>query len=138
MLLVFFFLSGFSFTWHSRFTGQQGKGEAIFNSSLPFPPTSRTLIYTLAGRLLQRAHLCTWLAGLKPGTFGWVILNSINSHTFIISDLISPPFRCLASFSWKSVRVFQVDEIFNRLRTTILLLGIMNCYAKISVFNKKD
>ena len=30
MILIIFFLSGFSFPWHSRFTGQQGKGEAIF------------------------------------------------------------------------------------------------------------
>ena len=29
---------------HSRFTGQQGKGEGMyFNSSVPFPPASQTL-----------------------------------------------------------------------------------------------
>ena len=34
--------------------------------------TRFTDTYTLAGRLLQRSHLCTYLAaGLKPGTFGF-------------------------------------------------------------------
>ena len=65
-----FFLSGFSFTWHSRFIRQQGKGEAILNFSRPLPPSSQIL--TLAGRLLQRAHLCKWLvAERKLVTFGF-------------------------------------------------------------------
>ena len=34
--------------------------------------TRFTDTYPLAGRLLQRSHLCTYLAaGLKPGTFGF-------------------------------------------------------------------
>ena len=47
LVIVFFFF--FFSIWvffheHSRFTGQQGKGEGyLFNSSLPLPPASQTL-----------------------------------------------------------------------------------------------
>ena len=44
------FPSGFSFTWQSqitgeqgRITGQHGKGDARFKSSQPLPPASQTL-----------------------------------------------------------------------------------------------
>ena len=49
------FYLGF-FNKHSRFIGQPGKGEAIFLTPLYcFYPLHRHF----AGRLLQRAHLCT-------------------------------------------------------------------------------
>ena len=49
-----------------RTSGEEGR--CVFNCSLPLPPTSRTL----AGWLLQRAHLCTQPAGrLELGTFGF-------------------------------------------------------------------
>ena len=54
----FFFCLGFlsrTFTIHR--TGGEGVGY-LFNSSLPLPTASQTL-KTLAGRLLQRAHLYT-------------------------------------------------------------------------------
>ena len=65
----FFFYLGFlspSFTNHIT-AGE--RGGHFFNSSLPLPPTTQA---TLAGRLLQGAHLCTWLAtGLEPAIFGF-------------------------------------------------------------------
>ena len=49
------FYLGF-FSKHSRFTGQPGKGEAIFLTPLHyFYPLHRHF----AGRLVQRAHFCT-------------------------------------------------------------------------------
>ena len=43
---------------HSRITGLQGKGEGIsLTPHYHFHPLHRHLV--LAGRLLQRAHLCT-------------------------------------------------------------------------------
>ena len=45
-MIFFFFSIWVFFHEHSRFTGQQGKGEGyLFNSSLPLPPASQTLRY---------------------------------------------------------------------------------------------
>ena len=54
-ILVCFFLSGFSFTNIHDSRDSRGRGGYLFNSSLPLPPATQTL----AGRLLQKAHLCT-------------------------------------------------------------------------------
>ena len=63
-ILCFFFF----FHDHSRITGLQRKREGI--SLAPQYDFNRfTDTYTLAGRLLQRAYLCTQIAaGLEPGT----------------------------------------------------------------------
>ena len=47
------------FPKHSQFPGQQGKGEAISNSSLPLPPSSQTLRHQQADycRELTSAHI---------------------------------------------------------------------------------
>ena len=61
----------FYFHDHSRITEMQGKGEGI--SLIPhyhFHQLHGHLDMTLARRLLQRAHLCTYLAA-EPGTFGF-------------------------------------------------------------------
>ena len=54
------------FQEHSRITGVQGKGEGI--SLTPHSHFTRFRdTWPLAGRLLQRAHLCTYLVtGLEP------------------------------------------------------------------------
>ena len=62
---VLFFPSGFSFMniYHSR--DSRGRGKYFLNSSLHFTDA-------LSGRLLERAHLSTKLAGgLKLETFGF-------------------------------------------------------------------
>ena len=53
----FFFSIWVFFHEHSRFTGQQGKGEGIYLTPL-YHFHRFTDTQTLAGRLLQRAHLC--------------------------------------------------------------------------------
>ena len=64
--LVFFFLSGFSFTnIHDSQDSRGRKGGGISLTPLYY-------FHPLYSRLLQRAHLCTWLAaGLEPGTFSF-------------------------------------------------------------------
>ena len=57
-IYIFFFSIWVFFHEHSRITGLQGKGEGI--SLTPHSTSTRfTDTWTLAGRLLQRAHLCT-------------------------------------------------------------------------------
>ena len=67
----YFFYLGFLSQPFTNYRIAGEGGEHLFNSSLPFLRISQTL-KTLAGRLLQRAQLCTWVAaGLVPGTFGF-------------------------------------------------------------------
>ena len=71
---------------HSRFTGQQGKGEAI---SLTTTSNCLADTYKLARQLLQEVHLCKWLpAGLELETFGFRVQDTnhqgTHSQNFII------------------------------------------------------
>ena len=68
---LFFFLSGFSLTYIHNSQDSRGRGKvSIYFLSTTF--TRFTDTQTLAGQLLQTAHLCTQLAaGLEPGTFGF-------------------------------------------------------------------
>ena len=69
--LQFFFLSGFCFTNIHESQDFKGRGRA-FHLLLITTSNRFTDTETLAGRLLQRAHLCTQLtAGLEAGTFGF-------------------------------------------------------------------
>ena len=69
-LFFFFYLGFLSQPFMNHRTAGEGEGHS-FKSSTPLPPTS-TDTQTLAGWLLQRAHLCTQVAaGLELGTFGF-------------------------------------------------------------------
>ena len=71
LLFLFLFYSiWFFFHEYSRFTGQQVKGRLTPYFLSTFS-THFTNTQTLAGLLLQRAHLCAQLAaGIEHGTFG--------------------------------------------------------------------
>ena len=69
--LLSFFSIWLFFHEYSRFTKQQVKGEAISLYLLFANSTRFTDTQTLAGLLLQRAHLCIKLAvGIEHETFG--------------------------------------------------------------------
>ena len=92
------YLSVFGFFLkHSRITRQHGKGYAIFNSSLPLPPTSQTLRHSSDdyGRELASAHslwaVSVWvplvsdckLLTTKASAFYWVLVSSF--HWILVS-----------------------------------------------------
>ena len=75
----FFFLFGSPFANIHNSQDSRGK-ERLFTSN------RFTHIFTLAGRLLQRAHLCIQLtAGLEPGTFGFrgQVVNHLSHTAFV-------------------------------------------------------
>ena len=70
-MYFFFFSIWVFFQEHSRFTVQQGKGEAI-SLSLLITSTHFTDTQKVVGRLIQKTHFRTQpAAGLEPGTFGF-------------------------------------------------------------------
>ena len=88
--LFFFFLPGFSFTNIHQPQDYRGKERAFPQFLTRFTDTSTrfTDTQTLAGRLLQRTHLCTQLAaGLEPGTFGVSIVDFEHVSHFLLLNL---------------------------------------------------
>ena len=89
---LLFFFSFFSiwlfFHEYCRFTGQQVKRETI--SLYPFYHSTRfTGTQTLAGSLLQRAHLCAQLAaGIEHGIFGTSSLELTLSTLALVAAVI--------------------------------------------------
>ena len=86
----FFFLSGFSFTTIHESQDCRGRGR-LFLELLTTTSTRFTDTYTLTGRLLQTAHLCTQVAvGLEPGTFGFRVQGHVtNKNPYISTTAVS-------------------------------------------------
>ena len=86
---IFFFSIWVFFHEHSQFIGQQGKGEALFNSSVtpPPPPASRTLdigrsfssrssILHISGSWTRTGNLWFPSANRKPLSYAPWLLNT--------------------------------------------------------------
>ena len=125
-LYIFFYLD-FSFTWFSRIIGQQGKGETIFNSTLPLPPTSQIFTKWLGdfGTDLTPAHQ-QWYDSNRERKSLFPKISERKSLTTNLRHLTKfvPTYRLFYFFHIVKMITWKVtDESVDNLKDEIMLIS---------------